>query len=116
MVTIVEKSNGKRLSSWEIANVSFHLEEEERARHNELVHSAHVVPEKDRKKWNGKDIFEPGEIFYVKTATGESPERTPHVYHQPVVDLGDHYEVLDKKSNRLVRRVTHAIIVPKNRQ
>ena len=116
MVTIVEKSNGKRLSSWEIANVSFHLEEEERARRNELVHSAHVVPEKDRKKWNGKDIFEPGEIFYVKTTTGEGPEKAPHVYHQPVVDLGDHYEILDKKSNRLVRRVTHAIIVPKKPQ
>ena len=113
MVTVVEKSNGKRLSPWEIANVSFHAEEEVRARHNELVDSAHIVPEKDRKKWNGMDVFEPGEIFYINTPTGEGPERTPSVYHEPVVALGDHYEVLDRKTNKLVRKVTHAIVVPK---
>ena len=113
MVTVVEKSNGKRLSPWEIANVSFHAEEEGRARYNELLHSAHVVPERERKKWHGKDLFEPGEIFYINSPTGEGSERMPHVYHEPIVDLGDHYAILDKKTNKLVRRVTHAIVVPK---
>lgn len=113
MVTMVEKSHGKRLHPWETANVSFHAEEEVRVRNIELVQSAHLVPENYRKKWNGKDLFDPGEIFYINTPTGEGPERIPHVFHEPVVALGDHYEVLDKKTNRLVRKVTHAIVVPR---
>ena len=113
MVTIVEKSNGRRLPPWKVADMSFHAGEERRASLNELVHSAHIVPEGDRKKWNGMDVFEPGEIFYINTPTGEGPERTPNVYHEPVVALGDHYEVLDRKTNKLVRKVTHAIVVPK---
>lgn len=112
MVTIVEKSNGKRLPPWKVADISFHAEEERRASFNHLVHLAHVVPERERKKWDGKDLFEPGEIFYVSSPNGESLERTPHVYNEPVVDLGDHYEILDRKTNKLVRRVTHAIIIP----
>ena len=113
MVTVVEKSNGKRLSPWEIANVSFHAEEEARARHNELIHSARLVPEQYRKKWNGKDLFEPGEIFFINTPTDKGPQKIPHVYHESVVDFGDHYEVVDEKTHKLVRKLTHAIVVPK---
>ena len=113
MVSVVEKSNGKRLSPWEIANVSFHAEEEARARQNELVQSAHFVSEKERKKWNGKDLFEPGEIFLTSNPSNESSQKIANVYHEPVVSFGDHYEVLDRKTNKLVRKLTHAIVIPK---
>lgn len=111
MVTPIQKSDGKRLHPWEIANVSFHAEEEERARHQAIVRSARLVPQEQRKKWNGKDLFEPGEIFFMTMPTGKGPQRVPHVYTEPVVDVGDHYEVLDRKTNKLYRRLTSAIAV-----
>ncbi|HZY46520.1 MAG TPA: hypothetical protein VFE96_01870 [Candidatus Bathyarchaeia archaeon] len=109
MVTVVEKSNGKRLAPWEVANASFHAGEEVRSRKIELVRSARLVPAEQRKKWNGKDLFEPGEIFYM--SPGKGLEKTAHVFPEPVVDFGDHFGVLDRKENKIRHRLTSAIAV-----
>lgn len=110
MVSVISKANGKRLHPWEIANASFHAEEEVRAKYIELIHSAHRIPPENRKKWNGHDLYEPGEIFDMPIEEGQ--EKTPHVYMEPVIDVSGHFEVLDRKTNRL-HKLTAAIPVRK---
>ena len=53
---IITKANGKRLKPWKIADTVFHAEETIRAEHLELIKKAHLVPEPERKKLNGKDV------------------------------------------------------------
>ena|SRR2546427_6380662 len=70
---ITTKANGKLLKPWKIAETVFHAEETVRAEHLELVQKAHLVPEPERKKHDGKDIFQPGEVFFITKETSKGP-------------------------------------------
>jgi hypothetical protein len=109
------KANGKRLKPWKAAETVFHAEEIVRAEHLELVQKAHLVPESERKKHDGKDIFEPGEVFFITMETEKGPIKIAHVHWRPVVDCGDHYRFLNSNGT-LGERVTSAIAVRKEFQ
>ena len=109
---ITMKADGKRLKPWKIADTVFHAEETVRAEHLELVRKAHVVPAPERKKLNGRDIFEPGEVFFMTIPTGKGDEKVPYVHWKSVVDCGEHYRILNSDGT-LGERVTSAIVVRK---
>ena len=107
---ITMKANGKRLKPWKAAETVFHAEEIVRAEHLELVHKAHLVPQLERKKLNGRDVFEPGEVFFMTMPTEKGDMRVPHVHWRPVVDCGEHYRFLNPDGT-LGDRVASAIVV-----
>jgi hypothetical protein len=107
---ITLKADGKRLKPWRIAETVFHAEETVRAEHLELVQKAHLVAQLDRKKFNGRDIFEPGEVFFITTLTDKGPVKVAHIHWKPVVDCGEHYRFLNTDET-LGERVTSAIRV-----
>ncbi len=109
---ITTKANGRALKPWKIAETVFHTEETIRAEHLELIKKAHLVPESARKKHDGKDIFEPGEVFFMTMDTLKGPVKVPHVHWKPVVDCGEHYRFLHPDGT-LGERVTSAIAVRK---
>ena len=108
---ITTKSNGKLLKPWKIAETIFHAEETTRTEHLHLIEKAHLVPQSERKKLDGKDIFEPGEIFFMTMPTG----KVPHVHWRPIVDCGEYYRFLNPDGT-LGERVTSAITVRKEIQ
>ena len=110
---ITTKANGRALKPWKIAETVFHEEETIRAEHLELIKKAHLVPESARKKHDGKDIFEPGEIFFMTMDTLKGSVKIPHVHWKPVVDCGEHYRFLHPDGT-LGERVTSAIAVGKS--
>src|SRR5881296_1563135 len=112
---ITMKADGKRLKPWKIADTIFHAEETVRAEHLELVQKAHLVPQSERRKHDGKDIFEPGEVFFITTETEKGPVKVAHVHWRPVVDCGEHYRFLDPDGT-LGERVATAIMVRKEFQ
>jgi len=112
---ITMKADGKRLKPWKIADTVFHAEETVRAEHLELVQKAHLVPQSERRKHDGKDIFEPGEVFFMRTETEKGPVKVAHVHCRPVVDCGEHYRFLDPDGT-LGERVATAIMVRKEFQ
>jgi hypothetical protein len=107
---ITMKADGKRLKPWRIAETVFHAEETVRTEHLELVQKAHLVPQLDRKKLNGRDIFEPGEVFFITTLTEKGEVKAAHIHWKPVVDCGEHYRFLNTDGT-LGERVTSAIRV-----
>jgi len=107
---ITTKANGKLLKPWKIAETVFHAEEIVRAEHLELIKKAHIVPQPERKKLNGRDIFEPGEIFFMTMPTEKGPVKVAHVHWKPIVDCGEHYRFLNRDGT-LGERVTSAIAV-----
>ncbi len=112
---ITMKADGKRLKPWKRADTVFHAEETVRAEHLQLMHKAHLVPQPERKKHDGKDIFEPGEVFFMMMETEKGPVRVAHIHWRPVVDCGEHYRFLNPDST-LGERVTSAIAVGKEFQ
>ncbi len=112
---ITTKANGKLLKPWKIAETVFHAEETVRAEHLELVQKAHLVPEPERKKHDGKDIFQPGEVFFITKETSKGPMKVPHVHWRAIVDCGEHYRFLNPDGT-LGERVTSAITVRKEIQ
>jgi len=112
---ITMKADGKRLKPWKIADTIFHAEETVRAEHLELVEKAHLVPQSERRKHEGRDIFEPGEVFFITTETEKGPVKVAHVHWRPVVDCGEHYRFLDPDGT-LGERVATAIMVRKEFQ
>jgi hypothetical protein len=112
---ITTKANGKALKPWKIAETVFHVEETIRAEHLELIKKAHLVPQSERKKHDGKDIFEPGEVFFMIMETQKGPVKVPYVHWKPVVDCGEHYRFLNHDGT-LGERVTSAIAVKKEFQ
>ena len=112
---IITKANGRRLKPWKIAETVFHTEETVRAEHLELVQKAHLVPQTERKKHEGKDIFEPGEVFFITMDTEKGPVKVAHVHWRPVVDCGEHYRFLNPDGTP-GERVTSAIAVRKKFQ
>jgi hypothetical protein len=109
---ITTKANGRVLKPWKIAETVFHEEETIRAEHLGLIKKAHLVPEPERKKLDGKDIFEPGEIFFMTIGTGKGPVTVPHVHWKPVLDCGEYYRFLHPDGT-IGERVTSAIAVRK---
>jgi len=109
---ITTKANGKLLKPWKIAETIFHAEETTRTEHLHFVEKAHLVPQSERKKLDGKDIFEPGEIFFMTMPTGKGPRKVPHVHWRPIVDCGEYYRFLNP-NDTLGERVTSAIAVRK---
>ena len=107
---ITTKANGKLLKPWKIAETVFHAEETVRAEHLELVQKAHLVPQPERKKHDGKDIFQPGEVFFITKETRKGPMKVAHVHWRPIVDCGEHYRFLNPDGT-LGERVTSAIAV-----
>ena len=107
---ITTKANGKLLKPWKIAETVFHAEEIVRAEHLELIKKAHIVPQPERKKLNGRDIFEPGEVFFMTMPTEKGPVKVAHVHWKPIVDCGEHYRFLNPDGT-LGERVTSAIAV-----
>jgi len=112
---ITLKADGKRLKPWKIAESVFHSEEITRMEHLELIKKAHLVPQSERKKHDSKDIFEPGEVFFITTETKKGPIRVAHVHWRPVVDCGEHYRFLNPDGT-LGERVATAIMVRKEFQ
>jgi hypothetical protein len=112
---ITIKADGKRLKPWKIAETVFHAEETVRTEHLELVEKAHLVPQAERKKHGGKDIFEPGEVFFMTMETQKGPTRVPYIHWKSVVDCGEHYRFLNPEGT-LGERVTSAIKVGKGLQ
>jgi hypothetical protein len=112
---ITLKADGKRLKPWKIAETVFHAEETVRTEHLELVEKAHLVPQAERKKHGGNDIFEPGEVFFMTMETQKGPTRVPYIHWKSVVDCGGHYRFLNPDGT-LGERVTSAIIVRKGFQ
>jgi hypothetical protein len=112
---ITLKADGKHLKPWKIADTVFHAEETVRAEHLELVQKAHLVPPLERKKHDGKDIFEAGEVFFITKETDRGPVKVAHIHWRPVVDCGEHYRFLNP-DNTLAERVTSAIPVGKEFQ
>ena|SRR5437016_5102608 len=112
---ITTKADGKLLKPWKIAETVFHAEETTRAEHLELIVKAHLVPQSERKKLDGKDIFEPGEIFFMTMPTGKGPRKFPHVHWRPIVDCGEYYRFLNL-DGKLGERVISAITVKKEIQ
>ena len=109
---ITMKAGGRRLKPWKIAETVFHVEETIRAEHLVLVERAHLVPQSERKKHDGKDIFEPGEVFFMTLETEKGPVKVAHVHWKPVVDCGEYYRFLNPDGT-LGERVTSAITVRK---
>ena len=109
---ITMKAGGRRLKPWKIAETVFHVEETTRTEHLELIQKAHLVPQSNRKKLNGRDIFEPGEVFFMTMDTEKGPVKVAHVHWRPVVDCGEHYRFLNP-DGALGERVTSAIAVRK---
>lgn len=109
---ITTKADGKLLKPWKIAQTIFHAEETTRAKHLELIQKARLVPQPERKKLDGKDIFEPGDIFFMTMPTGKGPMKVPHVHWRSVVDCGEYYRFLNPDGT-LGERVTSAIEVRK---
>ncbi len=109
---ITMKAGGRRLKPWKIAETVFHVEETVRAEHLVLVERAHLVPQSERKKHDGKDIFEPGEIFFMTMETEKGPVKVAYVHWKPVVDCGEYYRFLNPNGT-LGERVTSAITVRK---
>jgi hypothetical protein len=109
---ITTKANGRALKPWKIAQTVFHAEEVIRSEHLELLRKAHLVPESERKKHEGKDLFEPGEIFFMTMDTAKGPVKVPHVHWRPIVDCGEHFRFLNPDGT-LGERVTSAIAVRK---
>ena len=107
---ITMKADGKRLKPRKIADTVFHAEETIRAEHLELVRKAHLVPEPERKKHDGKDVFEPGEVFFMTISTEKGPVKVPYVHWRSVVDCGEHYRFLNPDGT-LGERVASAIAV-----
>jgi hypothetical protein len=107
---ITMKANGKRLKPWKAAETIFHVEETVRAEHLELVQKAHLVPQSERKKHDSKDIFEPGEVFFMIMEMDKGPTKVAHVHWRPVVDCGEHYRFLNPDGT-LGERVVSAIVV-----
>ncbi len=112
---IITKANGKRLKPWKIAESVFHAEETIRSEHLELIQKAHLVPQSERKKHDGRDVFEPGEVFFMTMPTEGGPRKAPHVHWRPVVDCGEYYRFLNPDGT-LGERVTSAITVRKEFQ
>src|SRR2546428_8557158 len=109
---ITMKAGGRRLKPWKIAEAVFHVEETVRAEHLVLVERAHLVPQSERKKHDGKDIFEPGEVFFITMETEKRPVKVAHVHWKPVVDCGEYYRFLNPNGT-LGERGTSAITVRK---
>lgn len=107
---IITKANGKRLKPWKIADTVFHAEEIVRAEHLELIQKAHLVPQSERKKHDGRDVFEPGEVFFITIDTEKGPTKVAHVHWKTIVDCGEHYRFLNPDGT-LGERVTSAIKV-----
>ena len=112
---ITMKADGKHLKPWKIADTVFHAEESIRKEHLELVQRAHLVPQPERKKHDGRDVFEPGEVFFMTTETEKGPTRVPYIHWKSVVDCGEHYRFLNSNGT-LGERVTSAIKVGKRFQ
>jgi hypothetical protein len=112
---ITMKADGKRLKPWRIAETVFHAEETIRTEHLVLVQKAHLVPEPGRKKLNGRDVFEPGEVFFMAMPTEKGASKVPHVHWRPIVDCGEYYRFLNPDGT-LGERVTSAIAVRKQFQ
>jgi len=112
---ITMKADGKRLKPWKIADTVFHAEETVRAEHLELAQKAHLVPQSERKKHDGKDIFEPGEVFFMTVEMEKGPLEVAHVHWRALVDCGEHYRFLNPDGT-LGERVTSAIVVRKEFQ
>ena len=112
---ITTKANGKLLKPWKIAETVFHAEETTRTEHLQLIKKAHLVPQPERKKHDGKDIFEPGEVFFMTMDTEKGPIKFAHVHWRPIVDCGEHYRFLNPDVI-LGERVTSAITVRKEIQ
>ena len=109
---ITMKADGKRLKPWKIAETVFHVEETIRTEHLELIQKAHLVPLPKRKKLNGRDIFEPSEVFFMTMETEKGPVKVAHVHWRTIVDCGEHYRFLNPDGT-LGERVTSAIAVRK---
>ena len=109
---ITMKADGKRLKPWKIADTVFHAEETVRAEHMHLVQTAHLVPPSERRNHDGKDIFEPGEVFFITMETEKGPIKVANVHWRPVVDCGEHYRFLNPDGT-LGERMTSAIVVRK---
>ena len=109
---VTMKADGKRLKPWKIADTVFHAEETIRAEHLELIRKAHLVPEPERKKLNGRDVFEPGEVFFMTIFTEKGLVKVPYVHWRSVVDCGEHYRFLNRDGT-LGERVASAIVVRK---
>src|SRR5207245_11491225 len=112
---ITMKAGGRRLKPWKIAETVFHMEETESAEHLVVVERAHLVQQSERKKHDGKDIFEPGEVFFITMETEKGPVKVAHVHWKPVVDCGEHYRFLNPDGT-LGEQVTSAITVRKEIQ
>src|SRR2546428_13461384 len=112
---ITMKASGRRLKPWKIAETVFHVEETVRAEHLVLVERAHLVPQSERKRHDGKDIFEPGEVFFITMETEKGPVKVAHVPWKRVVDCGEYYRFLNPNGT-LGGRVTLAIQVRKYTQ
>jgi len=112
---ITMKAGGRHLKPWKIAETVFHVEETVRAEHLVLVERAHLVPQSERKKHDGKDIFEPGEVFFMTLETEKGPVKVAHVHWKPVVDCGEYYRLLNS-DGMLGERVISAIPVRKEIQ
>ena len=85
-------------------------EETTRTEHLQLIKKAHLVPQPARKKHDGKDIFDPGEVFFMTMDTEKGPIKVAHVHWRPIVDCGEHYRFLNPDGT-LGERVTSAIAV-----
>ena len=112
---ITTKANGRQLKPWKIAETVFHAEETTRAEHLELIKKAQLVPQSERKKHDGRDIFEPGEVFSMTMPTERGPMKVAHVHWRPIVDCGEYYRFLNTDGT-LGERVTAAIAVRKEMQ
>ena len=110
---ITMKAGGKRLKPWKIAETVFHAEETIRTEHLELIQNAHLVPAPERKKLNGRDIFEPGEVFFMTMETQKGPVKVAHVHWRKIANCGEHYRFLNPDGT-LGERVTSAIAVRKD--
>lgn len=107
---VTTTAGGRHLKPWKIAATVFHAEETVRAEHLELIQKAHIVPQSERKKHGGKDIFEPGEVFFMTMETQKGPMKVAYIHWKSVVDCGEHYRFLHPDGT-LGERVTSAIKV-----
>jgi hypothetical protein len=110
---ITTKANGRALKPWKIAETVFHTEETIRAEHLKLIQKAHLVPESERKKHDGKDVFEPGEAFFMTMSTEKGEVKVPYIHWRSVVDCGEHHRFLNPDGT-LGERVTSAIKLGKD--
>src|SRR5947199_8388385 len=92
---ITTKANGKLFKPWKIPETVFHAEETVRDEHLELVQKAHLVPEPEPKKHDGKDIFQPGEVCFITKETSKGPMKVTNVHWAPRVETGELYGLLN---------------------